>query len=193
MSAWAKAINPNCDPDALCTNTVGSYYCTCNTGFYGDGHTCTDYNECIGQNGGNNCSNYATCTNTPGSFTCACIVDPPGMATPAPHLPPQLVPPPPPPPPSHPLLSPVPQSMVGLRIRVGPKLPGVSQPTVVCPGPGFTGTAYRVCNANGTWGPIAFDCKGDHLLFFLLLFSLFFRFVFFPFSFPPLTSPRSYF
>ena len=31
----------NCDPNATCTNTFGSYECFCNTGFMGDGFTCT--------------------------------------------------------------------------------------------------------------------------------------------------------
>ena len=31
----------DCDPNATCTNTFGSYFCTCNTGFTGDGVICT--------------------------------------------------------------------------------------------------------------------------------------------------------
>ena len=30
----------DCDPNANCTNTIGSYNCTCNTGFTGDGFNC---------------------------------------------------------------------------------------------------------------------------------------------------------
>ena len=30
-----------CDPNATCTNTIGSHYCTCNVGYYGFGQTCT--------------------------------------------------------------------------------------------------------------------------------------------------------
>jgi len=30
-----------CDPNATCTNTFGSYTCSCNTGFTGDGFNCT--------------------------------------------------------------------------------------------------------------------------------------------------------
>ena len=30
----------NCDADANCTNIKGSFYCTCHTGFSGDGISC---------------------------------------------------------------------------------------------------------------------------------------------------------
>ena len=31
----------SCDNNATCNNTVGSYTCTCNIGYTGDGFTCT--------------------------------------------------------------------------------------------------------------------------------------------------------
>lgn len=30
----------NCNDNATCTNTGGSFTCTCNSGYYGDGVTC---------------------------------------------------------------------------------------------------------------------------------------------------------
>ena len=60
----------NCDPNATCTNTPGSFTCTCNNGFEGNGVTCTDVDECT--HGTPNCDTNATCTNTTGSFFCSC-------------------------------------------------------------------------------------------------------------------------
>ena len=31
----------NCDLNSNCTNTIGSFFCTCNTGYTGNGATCT--------------------------------------------------------------------------------------------------------------------------------------------------------
>ena len=36
-----------CDENANCTNTVGSFNCLCNTGFYGDGFSCFDLSKWI--------------------------------------------------------------------------------------------------------------------------------------------------
>jgi len=33
--------NGNCSENATCNNVPGSYDCSCNTGFSGDGFTCT--------------------------------------------------------------------------------------------------------------------------------------------------------
>ena len=35
----------NCHADSRCTNTKGSFYCTCNVGYTGDGVTCTGTSE----------------------------------------------------------------------------------------------------------------------------------------------------
>ena len=57
-------------PNGTCTNTIGSYLCSCNPGYSGDGRTCVDIDEC--DMGTHNCSVNANCTNTVGSFSCSC-------------------------------------------------------------------------------------------------------------------------
>jgi len=60
----------DCDGNALCTNTAGSFTCACKSGFTGNGKACTDVDECA--SGAHNCDAHALCTNTAGSFACAC-------------------------------------------------------------------------------------------------------------------------
>ncbi|XP_078686179.1 uncharacterized protein LOC144918925 isoform X3 [Branchiostoma floridae x Branchiostoma belcheri] len=60
----------NCHAQATCTNTDGSFTCTCNDGYTGNGVSCTDINECTANT--DNCHEDATCGNTIGSFTCTC-------------------------------------------------------------------------------------------------------------------------
>ena len=78
-----------CDPNASCMNTPGSFTCVCNQAYSGDGLNCngkiccitskqenyfiqknSDIDECVV--GSHNCDPNARCTNIPGSFTCAC-------------------------------------------------------------------------------------------------------------------------
>ena len=61
----------NCDANAECSNTIGSFSCSCNPGYTGDGTTCVDDDEC--SNGTHNCiETNAFCINVAGSFDCSC-------------------------------------------------------------------------------------------------------------------------
>ena len=61
-----------CGEDAFCTNTVGSFTCTCDPGY--TQHTawsgCRDINECT--EGGHTCKTNTDCWNLIGSHNCTC-------------------------------------------------------------------------------------------------------------------------
>jgi len=78
-----------CDPNANCTNTHGSFFCTCNQGYTGNGSVCSsewmtsfvkplsylfptllDIDEC--NSTGIYCDVNAECVDTEGSFNCTC-------------------------------------------------------------------------------------------------------------------------
>uniref|UniRef100_A0A8C5MW22 Mucin-like protein n=1 Tax=Leptobrachium leishanense TaxID=445787 RepID=A0A8C5MW22_9ANUR len=60
----------NCHKSATCTNTPGSYYCSCLKGFSGNGTQCMDIDEC--QYNGTICVYNSQCINTVGSYRCLC-------------------------------------------------------------------------------------------------------------------------
>jgi hypothetical protein len=63
-----------CDPQATCTNLVGSSYCACNQGYQGDPYppgSCYDIDECSALL--DDCDRVnGLCVNTDGGFTCDC-------------------------------------------------------------------------------------------------------------------------
>ena len=60
----------DCHEMATCSNQEGSYECSCNDGWEGDGVNCDDVNECT--DGTAACHSRADCSNTEGSYRCTC-------------------------------------------------------------------------------------------------------------------------
>ena len=67
-----ECLTNNGGCDQVCTDTTGSFMCSCNNGFTlnNDERTCTDINECLLNT--DNCPESSTCINNPGGFTCGC-------------------------------------------------------------------------------------------------------------------------
>lgn len=79
----------NCSPNAICTNTFGSFSCVCVAGYDGNGVNCEgkfvkiiatihfclscflDINECTSAT--DDCSDNALCVNEIGYFNCTCF------------------------------------------------------------------------------------------------------------------------
>ncbi|XP_020622737.1 neurogenic locus notch homolog protein 3-like [Orbicella faveolata] len=65
-----NAPSPVCHANATCQNLPGSYLCSCNAGFFGDGQTCTyDVNECASDP----CLNGGSCIDRENRFSCSCL------------------------------------------------------------------------------------------------------------------------
>ena len=78
---------PVCAAEATCTDTPGSFQCTCGAGYEGDGQACADIDECA--LGTDTCDDVTeACTNTEGAFSCDCaegyLPDGEGTCTPDP-------------------------------------------------------------------------------------------------------------
>ena len=58
----------SCSENSSCTNTDGSFFCSCQNGFVKTTNQCVDVDECSQ----NLCDEKATCTNSVGSFECQC-------------------------------------------------------------------------------------------------------------------------
>ena len=59
----------NCDVNAICTNTIGSFTCECNDGYTGSGEVC--FLDVCGD-GAHTCHADAICSNTIDGYVCSC-------------------------------------------------------------------------------------------------------------------------
>jgi len=63
-----------CSTNSICTNTYGSRWCKCKSGFVGNPYfdMCADVDECAAGEQVHRCGEHTACTNTPGSWNCSC-------------------------------------------------------------------------------------------------------------------------
>ncbi|XP_017309583.1 adhesion G protein-coupled receptor E2 isoform X3 [Ictalurus punctatus] len=75
-----RELNNICGPNTDCSNSAGSFYCTCRSGFMASNGqerfnasqsvTCKDIDECLNKG---ICGPNAECSNTNGSYYCTCL------------------------------------------------------------------------------------------------------------------------
>ena len=58
----------DCSANAVCTNTVGGFYCTCNPGFVDVNGRCFDINDCAD----NPCGQNGKCIDGTDAYSCNC-------------------------------------------------------------------------------------------------------------------------
>ncbi|XP_021565009.1 adhesion G protein-coupled receptor E1 [Carlito syrichta] len=61
-----------CPEHSDCVNSMGSYSCNCQAGFFSSNSTCEDVDECTNPSA---CPEHATCANTIGNYSCFCNPD----------------------------------------------------------------------------------------------------------------------
>lgn len=57
------------EANAICSNSIGGFECTCTQGWQGDGYYCTDVDECANDTV---CGVNQICRNVPGNYSCVC-------------------------------------------------------------------------------------------------------------------------
>ena len=67
-----ECLSSPCHNNATCNDTDGSYECTCDDGFTGNGTECNNINECPNGDDTHGCHDNATCTDNNGSYECTC-------------------------------------------------------------------------------------------------------------------------